>query len=102
MLLLELLDVDVLTLRLPELLGEVVMVRPALLELRVGFVTGVRVPTEPAEPALTLRVALVLLEDVVPVLREALLSSVTVRVALVLLGRLYVDVDCVERVACVA
>lgn len=89
-----------------------VVVRLELLEvLRVGLVTGVRVPTEPAEPALMLREALVLPVDVVPVLREALLSLVTVRLALelpvplvllVLLGRLYVDVDCVERVACVA
>lgn len=82
------------------------MVRLELLEvLRVGLVTGVRVPTEPAEPALMVREALVLPVDVVPVLREALLSLVTVRLALellVLLGRLYVDVDCVERVACVA
>lgn len=83
-----------------------VVVRLELLEvLRVGLVTGVRVPTEPAEPALMVREALVLPVDVVPVLREALLSLVTVRLALellVLLGRLYVDVDCVERVACVA
>jgi len=64
------------------------MVRLVLLELRVGFVTGVRVPTVPAEPALTLRETLVTDDDVVPVLREALLSSVTVRLALVLLGRL--------------
>ena len=83
----------------------VVVERLVLLELRVGFVTGVRVPTVPAEPALTLRETLVLTdddEDELPVLREVLLSPVTVRLALVLLGRLYVDVDCVERVACVA
>jgi len=70
------------------------MVRLELLELRVGFVTGVRVPTVPAEPALTLRDALVLPDDEyddddeVPVLRETLLSPVTVRVELVLLGLL--------------
>ena len=63
--------------------------RLVLLELRVGFVTGVRVPTVPAEPALTLRETVVMDDDdVVPVLREVLLSPVTVRLALVLLGRL--------------
>lgn len=78
---------DELTLRLLELLGVVVVARVELLELRVGLVTGVRVPTVPAEPALTLREALVVPDDV-PTFLDELLSPVTVRVELVLLGLL--------------